>query len=101
MMHLKHFLQSESVSRSVERSSCSSLHEQNAEMSHAMRAAIFSPRNFPRPGLNRTVDSSDVAPCLRRIVSSMPSEELPRVLGNVYVMPRTIEEALVVYTAGE
>ena len=84
----------ERVSRSVECSSCSSLHEHNAEMSNAMREAISSPRNFPRPGLNRTVDSSDVAPCLRKSVPCMPREELPGVLGDMSVMPRTIEEAL-------
>ena len=59
-----------------------------------MRAAIYSPCNFNRPGLNRTVDSSDVAPCLRTSVPCMPSEKLPRVLGDMSVMPRTIEEAL-------
>ena len=84
---------SSSETCSVEHS-CSSLHEQNKEMSHAMRAAISSPRNFPRPGLIRTVDGSDVVPCLRTSVPCMPCEELPRVLGDMSVMPKTIEEAL-------
>ena len=75
---------------------CSSLHAQNAEMQQAMASAESSPRNFPKPGLTpcRTVDCTGIPSSLRTSVPCMPSPEPPRVLGDMSVMPRTIEEAL-------
>ena len=50
--------------------------------------------NFPRPGLLRTVDQQGISTCLRTSVPCTPCEEAPRFVGDMSVMPRTIEKAL-------
>ena len=71
-----------------------SLASHNAEMHTAMKAAVSSPRNFPKPGLIRTANHTDIPTCLRTSVPCMPATEPQRSLGDMSVMPRTIEEAL-------
>ena len=66
----------------------------NAEMHQAMKAAVSLQLEYPRRGLVCTVDQQGIPTCRCTSVPCMFRAETPHVVGDMSIMPCTIEEAL-------